>query len=218
MATEGTLLILRYWDCRGRGEPIRLLLADALGDPVVDAAAQRPAGLAWVDEYVVLASARETWPAAKSDPAISGVHGTLPVLEWDGFAINQTLACATAAAAAVGRSGDGPHAMTRGLSVAQLCYEDLSVQLFMAVWERPGKDAAFVRGSGREGLNVAGKLLILENITASISPCEFLGGELPGIGDVFVLTAVDAVVYVFGEEGGKVLLEPCPALRPTVGP
>ena len=121
MATEGKPLVLRYWNCRGRGEPIRLLLADALGDPVGNAAAHREGGLAWVDEYVVLATARKVWPAAKND--VSGVHGTLPVLEWDGCVINQTLACASAAAAAVGRSGDGPHAMARGLSVSQLCYE-----------------------------------------------------------------------------------------------
>ena len=43
-----------------------------------------------------------------------------------------------------------------------------------------------------------------------ISPDAFLGGGLPGIGDVFLLTAVDAVVYVFGEEIGTELLEPCP--------
>jgi len=81
----------------------------------------------------------------------------------------------------------------------------------MAVWARPGKDAAFVQGIGLgEGLNVAGKLGILETITAGISPETFLGGDLPGIGDVFLLTAVDAVVYVFGEEIGEELLEPCP--------
>ena len=123
MATEGKHLVLRYLDCQGRGEPIRLLLVDALGDPVGDAAARRGGGMAWVDEHVVLATERKMWPAAKNDPDVSGVHGTLPVLEWDGCVINQTLACASAAAAAVGRSGDGAHAMVRGLSVAQLCYE-----------------------------------------------------------------------------------------------
>ena len=122
MATEGTPLVLRYWDVRGRGEPIRLLLADALGDPVGDAAASQ-GGLAWADEQVAFATFAETWPAAKKDPNVSGFHGTLPVLEWDGCRINQTLACASAAAEAVGRSGEGPHAMARGLSVAQLCYE-----------------------------------------------------------------------------------------------
>ena len=123
MATAGKPLVLRYLDCRGRAEPIRLLLADALGDPVGDAAVQREGGLAWVDEYVVLATFAEKWPTAKNDPNVSGFHGSLPVLEWDGCVINQTLACASAAAAAVGRSGEGPHAMARGLSVAQLCYE-----------------------------------------------------------------------------------------------
>jgi len=40
----------------------------------------------------------------------------------------------------------------------------------MAVWARPGKDAAFVQGIGwGEGLNVAGKLGILETITAGIA-------------------------------------------------
>ena len=81
----------------------------------------------------------------------------------------------------------------------------------MAVWAHPGKDAAFIQGIGLgTGLNVAVKLGVLETITASISPDTFLGGDLPGIGDVYVLTAVDTVVLVFGEEIGKELLEPCP--------
>lgn len=210
-------LRLRYWDCRGRGEACRLLLADALGDPLSDSDAKEAAaagGLVWVDDRMELASAREKWPEAKGDASISGLHGTLPMLEWDGVAINQTLACAIAIANAVGRAGphSDPQTVQRGLSVAQLCYEDLSNNFGMALWGRPGKDASFINGRGWGTLDAGNKLAALEKTAAGLAPEIFFGGDAPGIGDVFALTAVDSLRYVCGERIACELLEPCPVI------
>ena len=53
-------IVLSYFPCRGRAEPLRLLLADS--------------GLAWENELL----SQETWPAAKPKTLL----GTCPALRW----------------------------------------------------------------------------------------------------------------------------------------
>lgn len=79
-------VVLNYFDCRGRGHPIRILLEDAL-----------PLSVAYAERHVALERAAAEWPQLKNDPDFAGPYSTLPVLHWiddDGktHVVAQTLA------------------------------------------------------------------------------------------------------------------------------
>ena len=68
--------ILRYFDCRGRAQPLRFFLAHH--------------NVAFVDERVPFTDDWQTWAAMKSDPVLSGPFAQLPVLEWEEEHFTQT--------------------------------------------------------------------------------------------------------------------------------
>lgn len=63
-------ILLRYFDCRGRAQPLRHYLAHM--------------GTEFVDERVPFDDGYATWARLKSDASMSGPFGKLPVLHWQG--------------------------------------------------------------------------------------------------------------------------------------
>jgi hypothetical protein len=76
-------LRLRYWNCRGRVQAIRYMLADiAYENKNVD----------YQEDPEILEKAVESWFQHKSDETISGPFHNLPVLQWnDTNVFGQTL-------------------------------------------------------------------------------------------------------------------------------
>lgn len=70
-------ITLRYFDCRGRGQPLRYYLEHL--------------GAAFADERVTFVDGWHTWARMKNDPELSGPFGKLPVLVWDGHLLVETL-------------------------------------------------------------------------------------------------------------------------------
>jgi hypothetical protein len=62
-------ITLRYFDCRGRAQPLRFFL-DHLDVP-------------FADERVPFTDGWQAWASMKRDPVVSGPFGKLPVLHWD---------------------------------------------------------------------------------------------------------------------------------------
>jgi hypothetical protein len=62
-------ITLRYFDCRGRAQPLRFFFRHL----------QTP----FVDERVPFMDGWEAWSKMKLDPMVSGPFGTLPVLQWN---------------------------------------------------------------------------------------------------------------------------------------
>ena len=69
-------ITLRYFDCRGRAQPLRFFLQHMGAD--------------FVDERVRFDDGWQQWALLKSDPKKSGPFGKLPVLEWSGELISET--------------------------------------------------------------------------------------------------------------------------------
>src|SRR5688500_3426854 len=68
-------ILLRYFDARGRAEPLRLALSDS--------------GVDFEDERVSIDLSK--WPPLKAQRSISGPLGHLPVLIWDDLELAETL-------------------------------------------------------------------------------------------------------------------------------
>lgn len=73
-------IALRYFECRGRAQPIRFFLAEK--------------DLLFRDIRVPLDSLSDSWKQTKNDPQFSGPYGRLPVLEWGDLQISETLVIA----------------------------------------------------------------------------------------------------------------------------
>lgn len=73
-------IALRYFECRGRAQPIRFFLAEK--------------DLLFRDIRVPLDSLSDSWKQTKNDPQFSGPYGRLPVLEWGDQQISETLVIA----------------------------------------------------------------------------------------------------------------------------
>lgn len=194
-------IVLRYWDCRGRGQAARLILTDALGPP----------GDNWVDERVSLDAWGDHWvKVLKHSTAYSGPMHTMPVLEYGGQQTNQSLAVAMLAAELTGR--ESANALSRAFerSVMQLLYEDLSRPFSDALWARSGKGAAFLM----KEVKLPDKLLIVERVVGQrLEQSAFLSGPQPGVPDFYLLAVMDTLDYAAGPAAFERLMQPFHAIR-----
>jgi hypothetical protein len=114
-------ITLRYFDCRGRAEPIRHLLRDRKV-PFEDA--REP-----IDDI------RRAIAALNAEPSVAAPYGLLPVLDWDGFRVAQTLPIASFVSRELGlTSGVDSRALARLESIASAAYSELTAELPAVVW------------------------------------------------------------------------------------
>ncbi|XP_065827455.1 hematopoietic prostaglandin D synthase-like [Oscarella lobularis] len=169
-------IVLRYLQCQGRAEPLRLLLTDS--------------GMPFKDERV------QPEECKLAETSKWGPFRSLPVLEWDSYLIAQTEAIALYLATKLDYAGDGSAEQTaHSAALVSAAYQDL-IQVAVKVLCTP------VRGLERAFHEiahvVAPRLQNLENYLGEKS--FFIAGNKPCAGDFFVYVAVDMLMTIFGEE------------------
>ena len=110
-------IVLRYFDCLGRAQPLRNALVDA--------------GVAFDDERITIGP---SWRTVK-EQAEGGPFGSLPVLEWGDDCVAQALPIAGYVARRLGQY-DGLDAMAIAHleMVASAAYLDVIAELVMMLW------------------------------------------------------------------------------------
>jgi glutathione S-transferase len=176
--TDSSTVILRYFTCRGRAQPLR----DALSD----------AGVPFQDICVT------DWRTRPQPASVAGLFASLPTLTWDGVEACETLPIARLVA-------DRLH-HTRGLSeqrmieleaVCSAMYTDVMVPIAQVIWCDvlfPGADARDVTKR-----RVPRWVSKLERGAALLGDDHrFLGGDAPVVADFFLFEAFDAVRTLLG--------------------
>jgi glutathione S-transferase len=174
-------VLLRYFDCLGRAQPIRNALVDA--------------GIAFEDQRVAIS---QSWRTLK-EQAEGGPFGSLPVLEWKDDCVAQALPIAGYVARRLGQY-DGLDAMgiARLEMVASAAYLDVIGELVTMLWVPTSvPDAeAMARFSNHEA-RILHKVARLDRMLASRDE-PFFGGRRPAIADFFVVEALDMTREVLG--------------------
>lgn len=188
-------VVLRYFNCRGRGQALRYLLVDY--------------GIAFVDERF---EADVSWSTFKG-AAQGGPFGSLPVLHWGEHTIGQALAIAGYLTRSLGLDQRRDRENLALLeSVTSAAYLDLTCVVRDLLRPRviPNDEQwpAFFAG-------------FLESIPARLPAFErqlsaqgtpFFGGVEPTAADYFVFEAVDVWLELLGFGFGAALAT-CPRLR-----
>jgi glutathione S-transferase len=171
-------VVLRYFSCRGRAQPLR----DALTD----------AGFAFTDVVVL------DWRTRAQPREIAGPFASLPTLSWGDVHACETLPIARLVADRLGH--------TRGLSESRVLeleatcsamYLDVIVPVAHAIWSDvlfPGADPRGV--TARQLPRWLTKLRHAGALLPDDRP--FLGGDAPVVADFFLYEAFDAVASLIG--------------------
>jgi glutathione S-transferase len=183
-------LLLRYFDARGRAEPLRVALTDS--------------GLPFEDDRVSIDLSK--WPALKAQRALSGPLGHLPILVWDGFEVAETFAIASYLAHRLGHyEGLSSEERARIEMVVSFVYLDLMNAAGTMIWVPPGTDVQMHVKA------LAGRLkrrpAQLEALLGEES--VWFGGARPVMADYFAASAMRTFELVFGEKA-KPILAACP--------
>lgn len=179
--TSTSRVVFRYFNIRGRGQALR----DALTD----------AGVPFVDERIEIGPA---WRTLKEQPE-GGPFGSLPVLEWEGDRVGQTLAIASYLSRRLGHY-DGLDAANaaRLEMVASAAYLDVVGQV--ALMMRPPtpltdeNEGAYFASYESMAID---KLERVERLLAAHDE-RFFGGARPVVADFFVFEAIESTHLLFG--------------------
>eukprot|EP00118_Oscarella_pearsei_P012344 m.90365 g.90365 ORF g.90365 m.90365 type:complete len:237 (+) comp36643_c0_seq1:429-1139(+) len=177
-------IVLRYFECQGRAEALRVILADS--------------GVPFDDDRVPLDA---TWPVkVKPDPTKSGPFQCLPVLNWDSHIIPQTEAIAMYLASKLNYAGDGsPEQAAHCAALCSAAHQDIvqvAIKFLYSPLSAPHKTL-------EESFHDA-----VKSVTPRLSQVQeylgeksyFLSDEKPCAGDFFLYVAFDQLLDIFGEE------------------
>jgi glutathione S-transferase len=169
------MVTLRYFDCRGRAQPLRYLLADA--------------GVEFQD---LLVRWDPSWFEAKEDPAVGGPFGVLPLLQWDDLVLGETLAIAGYLARRLGHyRGRSDEQIARLEMVAASAFLNVLTPAGELLFPFPGPQedqwVGFLQAFADEIPRRIGRFERL--LAASLDP--FFGGRDPVGADFFVFEAVE---------------------------
>lgn len=186
-------VVLRYFDCLGRAQPLRHALADAAA--------------AFEDVRVPM----EEWPQRKGDPAFGGPYGGLPTLSIGGATVAETLPIASLLARRLGHyDGLDEAAIARSEAICSNCYIEVMLragELIYADFIYPGADLA------RSFPGLLGRMLEkLGGVEAHSPEAGWLGGERPVMADFFVGESFEVVRYVLGPARDEALRARMPRL------
>ena len=185
-------VVLRYFDCQARGEPLRIMLVDS--------------GIDFVDDRV--GGTFEDKKKVLQDPNRGGPFKSLPILHWDSFMTPGCEAIASYLGHKLGYVADGS-LESKALSAA-LCACGLEDII------KPSFEFLCLGGFSTAKTIEEDFAACFSNLRRRIEPLEqflgkqtfFLGDELcPG--DFFVYTACEFARKIFGEK----LLEGCDQLK-----
>ena len=173
-------LVLRYWDCSGRGMLMRYMAYDA--------------GLDFVDE---VASVNQTflgsWATTeKFLPEFAGPFKALPVVHHHGETINETGACAQYVAEIAGYMPDNPLDRAKVVMICAHIYEDIQTPLGDALWEFKDWDRDVLGGFGGPTSGLTLKFANLEDILQK-STSGFAVGNKISMADFAIFFIVDII-------------------------
>jgi glutathione S-transferase len=180
-------IVLRYFDVRGRAEPLRLALTHS--------------GVSFEDERVATGS---NWPTLKAQRTFSGPLSQLPVLVWDDFEITETFAIARYLAERLGHyEGRSIEERARLDMVTSFVYMDVMNAATTMMWVPAGTDP---RTHAKVHLT---KLKRRPAQLESLLPegKAWFGGEKPAMPDYFAAAGVRALEIILGEKATTVLAE-----------
>jgi len=176
---------LRYVDCRGRAEPLRHLL--------------RARSVPFIDHREPITDIRRTVLEYGQNAERGGPFGLLPVLEWDGARIAQTLPIASFLSRELGFYAClDSLAIAREESLSATAYLELTSALPTIVWH-PGwfADVPFERHLKIQTRVACGLPARFELLLADDAP--FFGGSEPHAPDFFLFEGLSAWSLLFGE-------------------
>ena len=173
-------LVLRYWDCSGRGMLMRYMAYDAALD--------------FVDDVV---SVNETFLGSwttieKFLPEFAGPFKALPVVQHHGETLNETGACAQYVAEIAGYMPSDP--LDRG-KVVMICahiYEDIQMPISDALWEFKDWDRDVLGGFGGPTAGLTLKFANLEDLLQK-SSSDFVVGSEVSMADFAIFYIVDII-------------------------
>lgn len=189
MSSAGGVTI-RYFDSRGRAQPLRYALVDS--------------GLKFKDDKVSIQNIISgNWFNMKANDAVSGPFGTLPVLEFEGFRLAQTEAIAQYLFNKLGHAeGLSPEDAAVSASIVSLSHQDIVVmclQVLNVVGTAPDlKDAQIQQAMQTCQVRMNWILPRLEKMLGSKQ--YFLKDSAPVMADYFVFDALDTCKLILGEQ------------------
>jgi len=172
-------VVYRYFPVTGRGQALRLALADR----------QVP--------FEDLRPAPADWPKLRSEASFGGPFRALPSLSWGDEHVSETLPIASFIAKRTGQyDGLGDAAIARIEAISSCCLMDVVLpiaQLLRADTAFPGSDGprAFASVLSR----VMPKLDLLD---AELRATDWFGEAEPVTADFFVAEAIEVVAYALG--------------------
>mmetsp|Transcript_33910 Transcript_33910/g.52837 ORF Transcript_33910/g.52837 Transcript_33910/m.52837 type:complete len:228 (-) Transcript_33910:915-1598(-) len=168
---------LRYFEGRGRAQALRYALVDA--------------GVEFKDDKVSIQNIMSgNWYNMKSNAAVSGPFGTLPVMDWGSTRIGQTEAIAGYLYHKLGHGEGGtPEKAAMSAAITSLGHQDmivLCIQLVNVVGSMSGiTDEQVTQSVQSCQARVNSILPHLETLINNAST-EYLLGDTPCMGDYFV--------------------------------
>ena len=122
-AASENKLVLRYWNCAGRGMLMRYMAYDADLDFIDD--------LVDIDEDFL----GGTWESTKKFlPELAGPFKALPVVQHNGATINETGACSQYVAEIAGYMPKSPLDRAKVIMISDHIYEDILINIAYALW------------------------------------------------------------------------------------
>jgi glutathione S-transferase len=174
-------VVFRYFNVRGRGQALR----DALTDAEVH----------FVDERIEIGPG---WRTMK-EQAEGGPFGSLPVLEWAGDCVGQTLPIAGYISRRLGQyDGLDTACVARLEMVASTAYLDVTGQ--NALMMRPPAPLTAETEGDYFAAHESAAIHKLERIERLLAARDhrFFGGDRPVVADFFVFEAIESTDLLFG--------------------
>jgi glutathione S-transferase len=198
MTTSGATVTvrLRYFDCRSRGQALRFALTDSMVE---------------FDDQRVPIAELATFRKQAHRPEIGGPFASLPVLEWHGHVVAQTLAIANYLAAKL--RGEHAAATPEQRSFLEMitsaAHLDMQVPYSQLLWLPADHPDEPLRSAARDLFeHIVIKLGQLEKLlSATVDPGPFFGGMQPVVADYFVYESLSRACDVFGAAFEKHLRE-----------
>jgi len=177
--------VLRYFDCRSRGQALRFALCDA--------------GVEFEDRRLPVAGLGRFREEGQRS-GVGGPFASLPVLEWGGHTVAQTLVIAGYLAGKLGprRGDETPEERAFLEMVAHAAHLDMQVPYSQLLWLPAECPRERLLGRARSLLTALDAKL--GQLEALLVGCEarFFGGTEPVVADCFVYESLSRGAAVFG--------------------
>jgi glutathione S-transferase len=141
------------------------------------------------------------WRERAADPEEGGPFASLPVLDWNGHRVAQTLAIAGYLDAKLGHEARFPslEACSFQRMVASAAHLDMQAVYSGLLWLPADAPDEQLRGVTRSLLrNLEKRLAQLERVHGEAAHGLFFAGEAPALADFFVYESIDRARSVFG--------------------